>query len=202
MFGMVLGILSLSAKSTLYSAVLFITLLSIKVAVLVHQSVLMNDFKVSNLFKWSKCDSKYFIKSILLVIVIGMITAFILSIFSSSKIVLIIVLMLIGLIMARILIIFPATAVDEDMRLSFAWNLSKGYTGSLFFLLICIPAITNKLIEYIPINSTYTQMFYFVFSVLIILFEITLLSHCYQSFEDSPESIESDSLIDTKTLKK
>ena len=170
-------------------ALLLVLIAYIKMAIMIHRSVLLEESNLSKIFSWSVIEFKFIGWGIGLYILvfapIGILLAYIAPIFhegkSSSTFLAIItpVLVIIALVIfSRLSLIFPATAMGKKATLADTWALSKSNKWLLFVLLVLVPALTNKIISLIPEEGWWLPLNLLV-TVVFVIFEITILSHCF-----------------------
>ena len=89
--------------------------------------------------------------------------------------------LLIGLIISRFMLVLPSRAVDEALSLGDSWEATSSVKWKVFFLLAILPIFSSLTTEYL---ATLDWWFFALLSVVLqaifALFELALLSLCYQ----------------------
>ena len=191
-----------------FLAVITLVMVLVKLAIMIHRSILLKEFNLGNIFSWSAIELKFIAWGMgIYLLVGGFIGGFLAFIFpqysdgnepSAIMVILMVVLsIVVAIIISRLSLIFPGVAVGEKMTLSRAWQASKGKVGSLFFLIIVFPFITNKILDKFPEDGELWVLLSTVISVFLVIFEVAIVSHCYhrligvESTETSDEEQES-----------
>jgi hypothetical protein len=193
--------LLLTSQLTIFLYVLLLVAIYARLAVMVHRAVLMNDKSVAKFFSWSIHDTKFLIWA--MTISITFMAFLFLVIFPFAKsgnpgvftVIMLVVIIGLGLVFSKICLIFPSIAVGHNISLKQAWETSKGHVGSLFFLVIVLPYIINKLLSKIPETDLVIEIILMLVNVLIVIFEVTLLSHCYEALFKQDKSNPSEDEI-------
>ncbi len=168
---------------------MLISFIFIKVAVMVHRSILNQEFSIKNLFSWSYIEFKFFLLIIgvyflsygLLSIVLALVMPIFLNANNTLGLYLpLTILYVVGsLILCRLALVFPAIATDKDITLKECWEYSKGNVSTLFMLIILMPLLFNLILSF----SRYDNVFYYfmisVIGSILSVFEIAVLTHCY-----------------------
>ena len=193
--------LLIKSQITLIFYVLLLVAIYARLAVMIHRAIIMNEKSLSKIFSWSMHDTKFMLwamgVSLTLMGVLFLIIYPFISAGNSGALLLFILVFFVGLgiIFARISLIFPSVAIGKDISINESWQNSKGHVGSLFFLVVFLPYMINKLINKIPDASLFLELILMLISVLIVIFEVTLLSHCYEAlFEDNDEEKSNDNI--------
>ncbi|MYM64893.1 hypothetical protein [Pseudomaricurvus sp. HS19] len=101
-----------------------------------------------------------------------------------------------GYVFSRWAMVLPATAIDQTHKsLGWAWDLTKGHSLRLFFLICVIPLTTDILLSYIPFgNHLAGQLCYQAIWLIVGAIEICLLSLSFGMLNawasDDPETTE------------
>jgi len=85
----------------------------------------------------------------------------------------------VGVIGARLALIFPAIAINDVIEFNQIWLQTRNHKAKLFFLIIVIPYISSRLMDLIPEDSLFLSIVGAIVSVLVVMFEVVILSHCY-----------------------
>jgi hypothetical protein len=180
-----------------------------KLAVSIHQSVILKDYSIKNKIKWGSPEGSFF----LLILFVGIVaiisylvlTAMIfffipdevmqlidqkLAVFISA-----VLYLSLGFLISRIALVFPAAAVGHELSFPDAWQISNHYMYRLFALLVLIPVIlsiaSNLIYAYLEINP---MIIHAVF-IPVTIFEVIILSHCYDALvQKQIESIDQNRL--------
>ncbi len=90
--------------------------------------------------------------------------------------------LLVGFAFARLGMVLPATAVDEKRNLSWAWQISRGNSLRLFFVVGVIPYALGYLARLIDLGSgSIASILYSVLWLILLVVEIAALSLSYQA---------------------
>jgi len=99
-------------------------------------------------------------------------------------------------VFAKIFLIFPAVAVNDELTVEEAFDLTEGHFFKIFVLATLIPVLTATGLEWLFKGEDFIVLALNVLvSNLVVVFEIAILSHVYQAFQTSktvhcePESI-------------
>ncbi|MBL4660026.1 MAG: hypothetical protein JKY19_06700 [Alcanivoracaceae bacterium] len=181
-----------------FLAVIILVMIFVKLAIMIHQSILLKEFNLGNIFSWSAIELKFIAWGVAIYSLVGgslgVFLAFIFPQYSEGNEpnAMMIILMLVLFIMAAIIIsrlslIFPGVAVGDKMSMSRVWKATKGKVGSLFFLVVGFPFITNKILGKFPEDGELWILLNTVISVFLIIFEVGIVSHCYHRLIESTE---------------
>ena len=180
-------------------------LLYAKLAVLVHRTVLLNEKDVMHAFKWGWPEIIYMLAMIAVIITIvaftAVITMFLLAIspsgsvpISSPEIITVVLYVLIfGLfayIGARIALVFPSIAIGQSFTFTEIWHKTKPHTLTLFWLIIIFPILANVVpaaVFLLPFPEWLLGILVLAIYAIIVIYCITLLSHCYHEIMGEPE---------------
>jgi hypothetical protein len=168
-------------------------LVYVKLAIMIHRSILLKEYNLLKLVQWSSIELKYIGWAIgiylMLFIPMGIIMAFLIPLLANlndglsyAGIITIFGVVLMLFVSAQLAVLFPNVAISKQMSLADAWELTKNNRVTLFLLIMLIPSAFKILISFIAGNSNH-GLWYFIsliISVFIIIFEISILSHCYQ----------------------
>lgn len=180
-------------------------LLYAKLAVLVHRTVLLNEKDVIHAFKWGFPEVIYMLAMIAVAIAIAafiaVTTMFLLMIspsgsisFSNLEIISVVIfVVLLGLIAylgARIALIFPSIAIGEYQGISEIWHKTKPYTLTVFWLVILFPILAQLIpaaVFLLPFPEWLLGVLVLAMYAVIVIYCVTLLSHCYQEIMGEPD---------------
>ena len=140
-------------------------------------------------FKWNKRNTNFLFTSFALAISMAVffVPVFLISflIFDNIDVnqflVTFVVMLPSGYVFARLSLILPATAIDQDNSWSKAWNISRGHVWSLFFLISIFPFLLGFVIDTISSTSIIARTLHSVLSLLLLFYEISILSNSYKS---------------------
>lgn len=192
-----LGYLMAISNSQVSQVILFMVLLAFvyaKLAVAVHRSVLLDKQSMGELLSFKSADIKFFAAMLLVFIGIVVLVWLFTMVFVQSGLInlrgsgsagLLTILMLtmfiiVGVIGARLALIFPAIAINDDINFNQIWQQTRNHKARLFFLIIALPYISSRLLDLIPDNSIFLSIIGAVVSVVVVMFEVVILSHCYR----------------------
>ena len=126
-------------------------------AVMVHRAIILDEYQITKIFKWSKNDVMFmlWIFATIAVVAIVFLVISILVGLSDSVNVLVSVLMIVAfiataIVVSRLAIIFPSIATDKRISITEAWKITRFNKSSMFLLVIGFPYLTNKLMNYFP----------------------------------------------------
>jgi len=97
-----------------------------------------------------------------------------------------------GLLFSRLAMVFPATAAGHDLTLGESFQMTRNHKFFVFFLVVLVPYITNRILQKINAESWVLMLLVEVISVLVIIYEVGLLSHAYEALHDDPEDSDPD----------
>ncbi|MFV0542279.1 MAG: hypothetical protein ACK5L8_01195 [Marinicella pacifica] len=192
-----LGFLMATSGVQAFQAILFMGLLGFvyaKLAVAVHRSVLLSDQSLGELLRFKSADVKFFLAMLVVFVSLFVVFWLFTMVFVQSgliilegsgsagllTILLLIVFIVVGVIGARLALVFPAIAINDDIDFSQIWQKTHNHKAKLFFLIIVIPYISSRLMDLISEDSLFLSILGAVVSVLVVMFEVVILSHCYR----------------------
>ena len=177
-----------------------------KLAVLVHRSVLLNEKDIIHAFKWGFPEVIYMLAMIAVAIAIAafisVITMLLLMIspsgsvpISNPEIISVVFFVLIFGILAyfgaRLALAFPSIAIGQSFTLNELWNKTKPHTLTVFWLIIIFPILAQlvpAVIYFLPLPEWLLIALVLVMYAVIVIYCITLMSHCYQEIMGEPDS--------------
>ena len=83
-------------------------------------------------------------------------------------------------ILSRLSVILPAIAIDNDMGVARAWNLTDGYTLTCFGSLVALPVILAFPL-YFQDDTLYSSVVAVVYGSIVMIVSVTLLSNTYKN---------------------
>lgn len=179
-------------------------LLYAKLAVLVHRTVLLNEKDVIHVFKWGLPEIIYMLVMIAVIIAIVAFTAVITMILlaispsgsvpiSNPEIITVVFFVLLFAILAyfgaRLALVFPSIAIGQAFTLTEIWQKTKPYTLTLLWLFIIFPILAQvvpAVIFLLPLPEWVLNILAQPVYALIVIYCITLLSHCYHEIVGGP----------------
>lgn len=162
----------------------------VKLAVMIHRLIILEEKSLHHLFKWSKVELKFTAFTLVIAAVaLGLIWMIFNAIGDSSSnysekstvFLLFIVLFLLACVFSRIALIFPATAAGHKISFVNLWSMTSNNKSSMFVLVILVPYISGKIIDVIPDHTLFLALISSVVSIFVVIYEIGLISHCYDS---------------------
>jgi hypothetical protein len=186
---------------------ILLALINAKLAIMVHRSVLLQESNLNKMFSWTTKELKFalvlfgvtllfFITIFVISFIVGAITA-IVGKNNYIAIMIVPIILILGLIIgSRISLIFPAIAIRRSLKLADSWNQTKGYTFSLFVLLILVPFLTSLLQNKLASDSMVLTAVLSLISVFVVIFQVTVLSHCFVAFFGENKNTENDTLTE------
>ncbi|KAA3639066.1 MAG: hypothetical protein DWP95_11265 [Proteobacteria bacterium] len=165
-----------------------------KFAVLIHRCVLLKETSYKNIFKW-RSEEVLFMLAIFGVVILLMFLSWILltllmilgdfgggkqsTLSGTSKVILFGVYMIGAVIASRLALIFPSLAIGNRVNMNAIWNKTKNHKWMLFFLIIVFPMVTSILLDFIPGFGFLMVFVSGIITLLVVMFEVIILSHCY-----------------------
>lgn len=170
-----------------------------------HRSFILSEHaSFKELFILSRRDFRFIKKFIALNIVMMLVGIVIMAMFGKYLIELVqgtenqAILFIIGLITtlmtsfvwARLAIVLPSAALEHNLSIQSAWNVSDDYSAKLFIGVGLLPVITDLIISYLPSfeSRIYTASIALVWGVVVII-EIGILSLIYKGISENQESM-------------
>lgn len=167
-----------------------LVLIYAKLAVAVHRSVLLGNQSIKDLltFKWA--DLKFFMGILAVFAIVMLLFWLFITIFvqtglinpkekGSTGLITLLMYIVIGVIGARLALLFPAIAINNQINLIKTWLSTRKQKTTLFFLIVLFPLMFSTIVNKIPEDTVYWLIFGSVVSVLVVMFEVVILSHCY-----------------------
>jgi hypothetical protein len=204
MVGILYGLAFIISASSFVSkgAILFysflIAILCIKLAITVHRAILIDEFNISRLFLFSSVEIIYIVKGIVVFFFAFIVILAVSFLSMGMKSLLYSGIFILSYLIARIMLVFPAIAIGEKLKIKQSWEATTGYGLKLFTLLILIPAILNALLEYMLTNNNLWLIATSMFYPFIMIFQVTVLSHCYKELAMPKNTIEISDISETK----
>lgn len=179
-------------------------LLYAKLAVLVHRTVLLNEQGIIYAFKWGWPEIIYMLAMIAVVIAIVAFTAVVTMILlaispsgsapiSNPEIITVVFFVLVFAILAffgaRLALVFPSIAIGQAFTLTEIWRKTKPYTLTLLWLFIIFPILAQvvpAVTFFLPLPEWVLNILAQPLYALIVIYCITLLSHCYHEIIGEP----------------
>ena len=194
------------AEPDMAGALLFMALLVAvyaKLAVMIHRLVILGEKGIGLVFSWSLKELK-FIGWILMFVAAAYAVLFVLLQLLAKMLIssgtgmmtLVTLLIIIGLgaLFSRVALVFPAAAADHRSSVKHAWELSANNKLSLFFLVVVVPYITGRILDRLPDDQLIWVLLGGVISVFVLIFEVALLSHCYEALIGTDDAETEDDL--------
>ncbi|WP_223788167.1 hypothetical protein [Marinicella meishanensis] len=191
--GLLGGYLALLFGPALFFVIMVLMLIVYaKLAIMVHRLVLLDEKGLEHLLQWRLVEVQF----------IGWIVAVLLSlaavIFVLFKIappmapaagvgggsavwLFLLALIIMGIVFSRLAMVFPATAAGHRLSLSESFEMTRHHKFFVFFLVVLVPYITNRIFQQINTESLALMLLVELISVLVIIFEVALLSHAYEA---------------------
>ena len=182
---------------------LFITVYA-KLAIMVHRLVILGERGFGYIFQWRAVEFKFigWILAVVGVLFVLMYFAIRISVSGTPShtggglgpgVLLVLALMVVlGIIFSRFALVFPATAAAHKLSLGESWQLTSQHKFFVFFLAILVPYITNRIFQKISTEQWFFVLLVEVLSVLVIIYEVGLISHAYEALTDHEESDETE----------
>jgi len=194
--------LSNQLETTVFFVAGLMLLIYTKLAVMIHRLVILKEKGLGLIFRWELTEFKFIGWILATIVILGLMFFFIIEVSMddasptntssrSTAFIMIIAVIVIGVIFSRLSLIFPATAAGHKFALSQAWEVSRNHTFLLFTLVILVPYVTNRIFKAIPEGQIFWSLVVEIVSVLIIIYEVGLLSHCYESLTQNDNELES-----------
>lgn len=181
------------------------SLIYAKLAVLVHRTVLLKEKDVIHAFKWGLPEIIYMLSMVAVMIAITLIVFVTTSLFliisptgsvsGGMSVVTIVffsaIALLAGYFGSRIALAFPSIAIGQSFTLSEIWHKSKPHTMTLFWLIIVFPILANVVpaaVFLLPFPEWLLGVLILAMYAIIVIYCITLLSHCYHEIMGEPKN--------------
>lgn len=179
-------------------------LLYAKLAVLVHRTVLLNEKGIMYAFKWGWPEIIYMlgILAILIVVMVGvgLVTYLFLLIsptsLDSGGLTALSIVFYIGIFIlaayygARVALVFPSIAIGQSFTLPEIWHKTKPHTLTVFWLVILFPVLAQLVpaaVFLLPFPEWLLGVLVLAMYAVIVIYCVTLLSHCYQKIMGEPD---------------
>ena len=168
-----------------------------KMAIMVHQAIILKIYKLSNIFRWSTIELKFlglvFGLYFAVIALFFVIFSYIVPVLHNSLVLYfsLAFYVVLSIIFARIAITFASIAVAKPISLLTAWQKTRGKTRTLFALLIIVPFFTSRLLKLLPEDHLKWDLLSLCLTVFVLIFEVTMASHCYEQIIDSPQHSDS-----------
>ncbi len=190
------------------SALIIVMLISItvyaKLAIMVHRLVILNEKGFGYIFQWRSVELKFIGWILAIIGVLAVLMFFTIRIslsgspshtgggFGSGLLVVLALMVVLGVIFSRFALIFPATAANKKLTLGDSWQLTSQHKFFMFFLAILVPYVTNRIFQKISTEQWLLVLLVEVLAVLVIIYEVGLISHAYEALGNVKEDNHSD----------
>ena len=171
--------------------------LYVKPAVLVHRTVILKQAtEWKYLFTWGWPETSFFL------LCIGMMIAFSLFNMIAGLVALplffdqgdespmfmiyaLVIMLFAGGAFSRVALMLPAFAVEQDLSVGDSIGLTENQAFKVFLLVVGLPILTAVILDFIfTLESTLSTLIHQFFAFLIIIFEVSVLSHTYIQLTD------------------
>ncbi len=171
-----------------------------KLAVMIHRLVILDEKSLGHVFNWSMKELRFMgwlvaafaiVATIMYLLIrfsidpgsshaggsgMGMFVLLMFAVFIG-----------IGVVFSRLALILPATAAEHDLSLNEARQLTSSHKFILFFLVCIVPYVTGKIFDRLPEGGILWTLVIEVISILVIIYEVGLLSHMYEALQEKDE---------------
>jgi hypothetical protein len=196
----------------LYPIILLVLVIYAKLAIMVHRLVLLDEKGLQHLLQWRWVEVR-FIGWILAVLLSLSAVVYLLFVIAppmapvagtggggAGLLLLLIALVIMGIIFSRLAMVFPATAAGHRLSLGESFEMTRRHKFFVFFLVVLVPYITNRIFQKIDTESWVLMLLVELISVLVIIFEVGLLSHAYEALsknanDDDPHADEPNEMV-------
>ncbi len=202
--GFILGILMATGiKALIYVfGIISFVYLTMKLAIIVHQAVLLDDYRLAKIFSWQSYDKKYLANVfvlVLMMIIFFSILYFFIQLLGASKGLLttfiLIGMITLGIVFSRLAPIFADAAIDGNLKFNEVWEKTSHYKGSLFVLIVIVPGGLEKIINLIPQTSLLFVFLNAFFLMFVAFFQIAIISHSYKIIFEENETQEDGTFL-------
>jgi len=180
----------------------------VKQAVMVHRAVILEEVNQWQwVYRWRKPDTEFFYVGIGLWLLVTLYTALCMAVLmlimpkdinpvmmmNYMMILFFVLLLVAGALFSRICLILPSRAMGESMRMAQSIDLTRGHGFKLLIMIVLLPILFNVSLSLLLSENSllYNILISFVGHMLVLL-QISLLSHCYlaltQSTPEPPSS--------------
>ena len=169
-------------------------LVTVVACVSVHRVVLLGPASVPSfgILTWTMRETMFLIYSLCLVVVPSVLTVGAYFLFNESGAVAVFVLCLTWWVSCRFSLILPSVAIDKELDLVSAWNLTKGYNVVMLIISAVIPVVFFNIIAFcLNDPELENSLFELLSSLIVVLFtvtEVTLLTSAYKVISEKTNS--------------
>lgn len=173
-------------------AVVLMVISYVKLAVMIHRLIILNEKGLHLLFRWSKVELKFTVFALAIAaiafgyawLVINLIGESSSSSHTNTSVLLFYcALIILAYVFSRIALVFPSTAVGHKVSFQYIWSMTSNNKLSIFMLVILVPYFSGKIIDAIPDQTLLLALISSVISVFVVIYEIGLISHCYDELK-------------------
>ena len=192
----ILGFYLVAIVSSLVGLALYV-----KPAVMVHRTVILKETKNWNrMFSWGKPETHLFLLCLGLWIIFmlsSMLFGMMFAAFSNNEVVshqfeygfVLIMMVLGGAVFSQIALMLPAFAVGHKVSVGDSIDLTRGQSLKVFLLVVVLPVLISMLMQYvIPRQSSVIAILLNFLTHLLVIFEVSVLSHVYLRLTENSES--------------
>lgn len=184
-----------------------------KLAVLVHRCILMDEKGFKNVLKW-RSEEALFMLAIFGVIILALFLSWILinvfimagdfgrsdqsEVSSASQLFVFVIYIVVAVVASRLALIFPGLAIGNRVNLNEIWQKTKNHKWLLFFLIIVFPIMTSFILDFFPANNLLMVFISGILTLMLVMFEVVILSHCYSELmlKKEDDQMISDDFVD------
>jgi hypothetical protein len=175
-------------------------LVYVKLAVMIHRSILLNEYNLNKLIQFSSIEFKFIGWAVVIYLMLfaplGILMAFLIPFITASndEFYLVGVFAIVGFaivlfISSQLALLFPNVAISKQMSLADAWKLTRNNRITLFLLIMVIPSVFKILVSFMSTNHGIWYFISSIISVIIVIFEVSILSHCYQFLTQNVKTV-------------
>lgn len=204
MAGLMIGYAALMFGPFAYLLIMVVVLvIYAKLAIMVHRLVLLQEKGLEHLLQWRWVEVK-FIGWIMVVVLSVMAVIYVLFTIAppmapvagtgggggGTVLLFLIALIIMGIVLSRLAMVFPATAAGHHLSLTESYEMTRQHKFFVFFLVVLVPYLTNRVFQKINPDSWVLMLLVELIAVLVVIFEVALLSHAYEALSQNPNDEE------------
>lgn len=174
----------------------------VKQAVVIHRSVILDEAnRWDKVFSWGSADNQFLLISVglwlLFSLAVGLFTALVMPFYiygtrsgdfeQSIFFILVPIFLVAGIIFSRICLALPSRAIGNKMSIGKSIALTKKNSAKIFVLIVLLPIAINLLINrFLSEDKLVFNLFVGLIAHLIVVFQVSILSHTYITLYKSP----------------
>lgn len=169
-------------------------LVTVVACVSIHRVILLGVASVPSfgILTWSMRETMFLVYSLCLVVVPSILTMGTYVLFNENGAVAVFVLCLAWWISCRMSLVLPSVAIDKELDLVSAWQLTKGYNVVMVIISAVIPVFFFNIVAfYLSDPEVENSLFELLSSLIVVLFtvmEVILLTSAYKVISEKTHS--------------